>query len=158
MFYEAKQMFGNPSLLTRIAVGKGIGLIIGLIGVVSMSYFTPDTDWFFRLGILLWYPTVGAIVGVFGVYTWHPVLKLPMPWWFRSTIIGAWLNFVLVFIAYNELEVAAALMFGADSLFASPFWFTLEGAFVGLIIGFCATRLGGEGIEAVAADAKTGMS
>jgi len=114
----------------------------------------PDADWLFRLGILFWYTTVGAIIGVYGVFTWHPILKLPMPWWFRSTVIGAWLNFVLVFFAYDNLELLLTSLFGAGSILASPFWFTLEGAIVGVIIGFCATRLGGEGMDTVAADKK----
>ena len=78
------EMFAKPSLITRIAVGKGVGLIFGLIGFVSLPYFVPEAGWLIRWGILLWYVTVGAIIGVFGVFTWHPVLKLPMPWWVRA--------------------------------------------------------------------------
>ena len=40
-------------------------------------------------------------------------------------------------------------MFGDDGPFASPFWFTVEGGVVGLVMGFFATRLGGEGKETV---------
>ncbi len=39
--------------------------------------------------------------------------------------------------------------FGLNGLLASPFWFVLEGAIVGMIIGYCATRFGGEGKETV---------
>jgi uncharacterized membrane-anchored protein YhcB (DUF1043 family) len=38
-------------------------------------------------------------------------------------------------------------MFGEGEVMQSPFWFTGEGAIVGLIIGYLATRLGGEGPE-----------
>ena len=31
-------MFGNPSLVTRIAVGKTVGLAFGLIGFLMMPY------------------------------------------------------------------------------------------------------------------------
>jgi hypothetical protein len=31
----------------------------------------------------------------------------------------------------------------------SPFWLTAEGAFVGFVIGYFATRFGGEGSETV---------
>lgn len=34
-------------------------------------------------------------------------------------------------------------------MICSPFWFVLEGAVIGLIIGFFATRFGGEGAETV---------
>ncbi len=72
-------MFGKPSLVTRIAIGKGIGFLVGLIGFISLPFFLPEAGWLIRWGILLWYTTLGAIIGVFGVFTWHPVLKLPMP-------------------------------------------------------------------------------
>lgn len=80
-------MFKNPSLITRIAIGKIIGFLFGLIGFIFMPYFFPDTGWLFRWGILLWYTTVGAIIGVFGVFTYHPILKLHFPWWFRAPLL-----------------------------------------------------------------------
>ena len=142
-------MFSNPSLITRIAIGKGIGFIVGLAGFVSLPFFLPDASWLLRWGILFWYTTVGAVIGVFGVFTWHPILKLPMPWWLRSTWIGAWMNFVLTFFAYNDLKDIMVHGFGPNGVLSSPFWFVLEGAVVGLIIGYFATRFGGEGKEAV---------
>lgn len=143
-------MFAKPSLITRIAVGKGVGLIFGLIGFVSLPYFVPEAGWLIRWGILLWYVTVGAIIGVFGVFTWHPVLKLPMPWWVRAPFVGAWMNFVLTFFAFDAMKAIMVTMFGADGPLASLFWFTAECAIVGLIMGYFATRFGGEGRETVA--------
>jgi hypothetical protein len=137
-------LFEKPSLITRIAIGKGIGAFVGLIGFMAVPYFLPEVDILIRWGILLWYTTVGAVVGMVGVFTWHPVLHLPMPWWFRSTIIGAWMNFVLVFFAY---DVMAEMMMAVMGTAYSPFWFTLEGAIIGLLIGYFATRFGGEGPE-----------
>ncbi len=142
-------MFGNPSLMTRIAIGKGIGCIVGLLGFVSLPFFLPDASWLFRWGILLWYTTVGAVIGVFGVFTWHPILKIPMPWWFRSTVIGAWMNFVLTFFAYSDMKAIMVNSFGPNGVLSSLFWFVLEGAIVGIIIGFFATLFGGEGKETV---------
>ncbi len=142
-------MFGNPSLFTRIAIGKGIGFVIGLAGFLLLPYFVAEADWLIRWGILLWYTTVGAVIGMFGVFTWHPVLKLPMPWWVRAPIVGAWMNFVLTFFAYDAMKAMMLSMFGPDGVLASPFWFTAEGAVVGLVIGYFATRFGGEGPETV---------
>ena len=142
-------MFGNPSLMTRIAVGKGIGFLFGLFGFLLLPYFYPETDWLLRWGTLFWYTTLGAVVGLFGVFDYHPILKLPMPWWFRAPLIGAWLNFVLTFFAYDQFEVMMIAAFGADSIFRSPFWFAGEGAVVGLVIGYFATRFGGEGAATV---------
>jgi len=147
-------MFNNPSLITRIAIGKSIGLAFGLIGLIFMPFFLPEAGWMIRWGILLWYTTLGAIVGVFGVITYHPILKLPLPWWFRAPLIGGWMNFVLTFFAYDVMQQMLVFMFGQDGLFSSPFWFVLEGALIGLIIGYVATRFGGEGKEAVDTDPK----
>ncbi len=138
-------MFNNPSLITRIAIGKAVGFIFGLSGFIFLPYFLPEADLFIRWGILLWYTTLGAIIGVFGVFTYHPILKLPLPWWFRSTIIGAWMNFVLTFFAFDVMQAMMFSVFGENGVITSPFWFTAEGALVGLIMGYLATKFGGEG-------------
>ena len=142
-------MFEKPSLMLRVAVGKVIGLAFGLAGFVVLLVLYPETGWRTAWGILLWYTTVGAIIGVFGVFTYHPVLRMPMPWWFRAPLLGAWMNFVLTFFAYDVMEELMIAFFDAHGTLASPFWFTLEGAIVGLVIGYFATRIGGEGKEAV---------
>ncbi len=138
-------MFGNPSLMTRIAIGKTLGLVIGLIGFISLPYIAPETSSLFQWGVLLWYTTLGAIIGMFGVFNWHPLLNLPLPWWFRAPYVGAWMNFVLTFFAFDQLEAVLVSFFGSQSIFTNPFWFVLEGAIVGLIIGYFATKFGGEG-------------
>ena len=142
-------MFEKPSLMMRIAIGKAIGFLFGLAGFMLLPYFLPDSGWLLRWGILLWYTTVGAFIGVFGVVTYHPVLTLPMPWWFRATLVGAWMNFVLVFFAYDAMAAMMVSLFGEGGVLSSPFWFTVEGAIIGLIIGYFATVFGGEGIETV---------
>ena len=142
-------MFSKPSLTTRIAIGKGIGFLVGLIGFIVLPTILPEADPLIRWGILFWYTTVGAIIGVFGVYTWHPILKLPLPWWFRAPLVGAWMNFVLPFFAYDTMRALLVNLFGDKGMVSSPFWFTAEGALIGLIIGYFATRFGGEGKESV---------
>jgi hypothetical protein len=142
-------MFDKPSLTTRIAIGKGIGFLFGLAGFILLPFFLADADWLIRWGVLLWYTTLGAIIGVFGVYTRHPILKLPMPWWFRAPLVGAWMNFVLTFFAHDTMKAMMLAMFGEQGVMTSPLWFTAEGAIVGFIIGYFATRFGGEGKEAV---------
>tara|TARA_B110000977_G_C10886605_1_gene419668 strand:- start:475 stop:687 length:213 start_codon:yes stop_codon:yes gene_type:complete len=62
-------MFDNPALVKRIGIGKVIGLVFGFIGFISIPYFLPEADWLLRWSILLWYTTIGAIIGVlFGYY------------------------------------------------------------------------------------------
>ncbi|MGI9219697.1 MAG: hypothetical protein ACR2QS_01515 [Woeseiaceae bacterium] len=140
-------MFGNPSLMTRIAVGKTIGLIVGLIAFFSLPHFLPEADSMLRWGLLLWYITFGAIIGVFGVFTYHPVLKMPMPWYINAPFMGGWLNFVLVFFAHDDMTAMMLRIFGENGALSSPFWFAAEGAIIGLIIGYFANRFGGEGPE-----------
>jgi hypothetical protein len=135
--------------MTRIAIGKAIGFVLGLTGFILLPYFLPDAGWLLRWGILFWYTTLGAIIDVFGVFTYHPVLKLPFPWWIRSTVLGAWMNFVLTFFAYDDMQAMMYAVFGTDGALSSPFWFVLEGALIGLLIGYFATRFGGEGAETV---------
>jgi hypothetical protein len=143
------RMFEKPSLVTRIAIGKGVGFAVGLAGFLLLPVFVPEAGWLIRWGVLLWYTTLGAIIGVFGVFDRHPILKLPMPWWVRAPFLGAWMNFVLTFFAYDTMKDMLVAMFGAEGVLTSPFWFTLEGALVGLLIGYLATRFGGEGKETV---------
>ena len=140
------------SLITRIVIGKTIGLIVGLVGFVSLPYFSAGASELARWGVLLWYITFGAIIGVYGVITWHPVLRLPMPWWFRSSVIGAWLNFVVAFFTFETIGSSLAPGFGMTNFAGFAAAFALEGAIVGLIIGFVATRIGGEGAAIVDAE------
>ena len=138
-------MLGNPSLITRIVVGKSIGFVFGLAGLIFLPHFLPDVGWMPRLGIFFWYTTVGAVIGVFGVMNWHPVFNLPMPWWIRAPFLGAWMNFVLVFFAHDLMSEMLVAVFGEHGAMQSPFWFVAEGAIIGLVIGYFATKLGGEG-------------
>lgn len=146
-----QELFDKPSLVTRIAVGKAVGMAVGLLGLVFLTYFAPDAGWLLRIGIVLWYTTVGAIIGLMGVFDRHPVFRLPLPWWFRAPLVGGWMNFVLTFFAFDTMRDLLVAFFGTESMLTSPWWFTLEGAVVGLVIGYAATRLGGEGRETVPA-------
>ncbi len=138
-------MLENPSLTTRIVIGKSIGFALGLIGLIVIPFLWPDSGWMERIAFLFWYTTIGAFVGLVGVMTWHPLLRMPMPWWFSSVLIGAWMNLVLTLFIYDRLaEMMLELPVGGG-LFQSPFWFVAEGAIVGLVIGYFATRFGGEG-------------
>ena len=138
-------MFGNPSLVTPIAIGKAVGLAFGLVGFIFLPHFWPEASLFLRTSILFWYTTLGAIIGVFGVFTYYPILRLPMPWWIRAPLMGGGMNFVLTFFAYDAMQTLLIYMFGYDRVLNSPFWFVVEGAIIGLIMGYLATHLGGEG-------------
>ncbi len=137
--------FGSQSLATRIAIGKACGMAFGLLGFLTLPYLSPDSDPLLRWGVLGWYITVGAVIGGFGVMTWHPALELPMPWWLRGPVIGGWMNFVLVLMAYDALAKIMTDSFGRNGPITSPFWFIVEGVLFGLVVAYLAARYGGEG-------------
>ena len=138
-------MFQNSSLTTRIAVGKGIGFTIGITAFLFIPYFLPEHSATLKWGVFLWYITFGAIIGVFGVYTKLPIINIKIPWWIRGAYVGAWLNFIISLVAYNELEQLMIAVFGENGFIASPFWIVLEGVIFGIAIDFFATKFGGEG-------------
>jgi len=138
-------MFEENSLTTRIAIGKGIGLLIGFSAFIFIPYFLPEASATLKWGVFLWYITFGAIIGVFGVYTNIPLIGSAMPWWIRGAYIGAWLNFTISLIAYDDLALLLISVFGENGLFVSPFWMVFEGAVIGFMIDYFATRFGGEG-------------
>ncbi len=140
-------MFHSNSLMTRIAVAKSIGFVFGLLTFFTVPVFWPQISGRALWGLLFWYTTLGAVVGLFGVFTWHPILKMRMPWWFRGPSLGIWLNFLLMLFIYDNWVLVMA-----DSMFASPIWFIIEGAVLGLLIDWLATRIGGEGAQIVVND------
>ena len=142
-------MFENPSLNTRVGIGKAIGFLFGLLGFIFMTYFLPDVGWMFRWGVLLWYTAVGAMIGVFGVFTYHPVLRIPWPWWLRAPLLGAVMNSILVLFTFDDIQSVMTSLFGESGILSSPFWFAAEGAIIGLVIDYLATRFGGEGKETI---------
>ncbi len=132
------------SLPKRMLIAKGLGVIIGLFGFFMLPVIWDGADSMLRWGILLWYTTFGAIIGIFGLLTTHPCWKsISLPFWVRGTLIGAWMNFVLVFFAHAQMldMLESVNIMGLTC----PFWFVLEGAILGFIIDMLATKYGGEG-------------
>jgi len=140
----------KPSLTTRIGVGKLAGFFVGLSAFVFMPLFLPDVSQMTLWAFLLWYTTMGAVIGVYGVFDFHPVLEMPFPWWIRAPLLGAWFNFVLLLFIYDQLSAyLASLPLSLGAFFSLPLWFIIEGGFVGLLIGWLCTWTGGEGAATV---------
>ena len=132
----------RPSITTRLVVAKTLGMLFGLMALVGVSIILPESGWLPRLGLLFWYVTMGGFIGITGVLDLHPVLNIQLPWWIRGPFVGAWMNFVLVFFAY---DLMTEVIRGASGHELSPFWFVLEGGVIGAIIGWASTYFGGEG-------------
>ncbi|WND03771.1 hypothetical protein QGN29_05200 [Temperatibacter marinus] len=144
-------MTKTSSLMKRIIIGKSLGFLFGLIGTLAYLMLDPTIAMRFQVGFVLWYTTLGAIVAMMGVYTYHPLLKLSLPWWFRGTLMGVWMNFLLVLFAP---DVVTRIFTTMDIGLTSPYWLLLEGAVFGLLIDYLATRYAGEGAACALADQK----
>jgi len=139
-----KSLLTNPLLIRRIGIGKAIGFLIGLAGFVLLPVLVPDSGWLLRWGLLFWYLTLGALVAMACIITQPPISEPPMPWWLVAPGLGAWMNFVLALFAYDAMAMVMVSVFGENGILQSPFWFALEGALVGLLIGYAVTRFGGQ--------------
>jgi hypothetical protein len=130
----------------RTALAKGVGFIIGLIGFFLVPALVPGEGLWLRIGILLWYTTVGAMIGVLGLFDHHPFFGFPMPFWFRGIVFGGWANLLLVFLMHDRLSVIMQRLEGPLAVFGNPLWIVAEGAVVGLIVDAAATAVTGDGM------------
>lgn len=137
-------MFELPSLSTRIAIGKMVGLLIGLCSFVMMPLVDPETGEQARWGILLWYPTMGAMIALSEQFEAEGGFFMPINWWLRGLMIGGWLNLLVALIAGDLVGGILAGIFGSASPLASPYWFAAMGAFAGLAIAYVIRIICGE--------------
>lgn len=128
-----------------VAIGKLIGFLVGLAGFFMLPELLPDAPARLHWGILLWYVTFGAVVGAFGTSPQPEFIPVRLPWWLRAPLIGAWLDFVLTFFAWDQMKSLLVAFYGGTGPLTSPWWFALEGAIIGLLIGYVATKLGKSG-------------
>jgi hypothetical protein len=138
----------NTYIIKRVGTAKMVGFLIGLIAFLVIPTIWPSESMWLRIGILLWYGTFGAFIGIIGLFNEHPVFKFRMPFWFRGLVFGAWLNLVLAFLMHDKLAVLIPQVGGVLTGFRNPFWIVLEGAVLGLLIDGIATRVAGEGMPA----------
>jgi hypothetical protein len=143
-------MFNNPSMIMRITYGKTIGLVLSAAGILLFADWFPGMTLAAKWGFIFYYIMIGALIGLTGIMTYNPVIKMPMPWWFRGPWLGGWMNFILMLFIYDDLATMQAQVFGAGALFSSPWWFVFEGAIIGLFMDFICTKFAGEGLATVA--------
>jgi hypothetical protein len=141
----------NQPFVQRVLYGKIVGLIIGIIALISMVYLLPETGWTIRIATMLYYTTIGAVVGMVCIDIDHPVLGIEFKWWVTSIITGAWMNFNLVLFFLDEYEAMLSQSPGFLSNFSSPVWLVLDGAIAGLIIGVVVHRKVGEPAQQISA-------
>ncbi|OKL42371.1 hypothetical protein [Pseudovibrio exalbescens] len=134
-----------PSLNRRLAAAKAVGLVVGLVIFFITPLVWPDADMMLRIGMLLWYVTLGGIIGLAGVLDRHPALGIALPWWLLAPLLGGWMNLVIVLFTYDRFKALTLSNFGDVGIYASPFWFVPEGVLFGLVAGGVAHLAGGSG-------------
>lgn len=137
-------MLAKPSLILRITIGKSIGFIVGLM-FFFLAPIYGESDVLFRMGVVLWFTTMGAFVGLFGVMTEYPIIHLPLPWWFRGPLIGSFMMLVLWLVAHERMDAMVVNIMGEGAFISSGLWTVADGGFLGLIMAWFATKFGGEG-------------
>ncbi|MEL6197678.1 MAG: hypothetical protein AAF698_01315 [Pseudomonadota bacterium] len=138
-------MHNGPTLLTRLAVAKMVGLFIGLTGFLLIPLITPGAPEAARWGVLLWYPTMGAIIAMLEVLHDGGALPWNLPWWLRGAVVGGWMNTLCVMLGHDFMADFMTALFGAGSPLATPLLFVPEGAAAGTVIAYLVMRFGGEG-------------
>ena len=130
----------------RLAIAKTIGFIFWLIWFFILPIMFGEKDLMLRLAILFWYTTLWGIIWIFGIMDKHPVLNFSMPFWFRWSLMWAWMNFLLVLFIYDRFVL---MMQGTIIDWISPFWIIIEWVIIWIIIDFFATKFAWEGKKLV---------
>ena len=129
----------DSSAATRLALGTAFGALIGLGAFVLVPVLAEEADPWLRWGLLLWHPTLGAVAA--GLAD-HGPARLPR--WAAGALVGGWMTAVLTFFAHGQIRLVLQAVLGGDAAFTSPFWFVLEGALVGALVGLAIDRFGAE--------------
>lgn len=139
-------MLHTHSITGRVFVGEIIGFTIGVLALVLLPLLSIDTSLEFRLGFLLLMVTMGATIGFVGMFTHHPLFPfIAMPWWIRGSSIGVLFFLILVLLAKDSLLPLMSLDMVVWMGFTSPYWALIDGAILGGLIGYSATKICGEG-------------
>gem|GEM_PF-6543078 len=81
-FFNMKALANMSPFMKRVALGKAIGLIFGLSGLLYLVLYT-ETSTQFAFGMLFWYMMTGVVIGAFGFMNKHPIFNFKMNWMFR---------------------------------------------------------------------------
>lgn len=135
-----------PGLYKRTACAKMIGLVISLIFIVLMNTIFEFTgSAYFLWGLLLWYPTLGGIIGIMGVMDKYPILNIKLTY-IRGAMIGGFMNLLLGLMAFEQVAGVYKTIFGSIPGDGAVFCgLILEGVLVGLFMDYVVTKKHGEG-------------
>lgn len=138
-------MFHLHSVTGRIAIGKSIGFVVGLLVMLALPAFDMPILGMFGLGTLLMFVLMGAMTGFVGMYDRHPVFSFKMTWWLRGVVVGIIFMLMYILFTYDSLEIIMQSVYVSWMGLESPFWALLDGATIGLVMSFAETKFAGEG-------------
>ena len=129
-------------LLAGTAAGKLVAFAMGVGVYFALPHLVTDLSVCGRWAILFWYPSLGGIIGISNVVKTEPILNLRLHWWQRAPILGAWMNFMVVLFANEGMRELTMTIHFSNGVLSSPFWFVLDGAVIGVIVGYVSTKAG----------------
>jgi len=142
----AKKRTRPTSLTLRIALGKLFGAAIGGIIFLALPVLSTDIDLALRFGMWGWYILLGAVIGMSGIYTTHPVLKMRMPSLLRGAMIGFGMNLVLGALIFSHMNAAFANYSDFQFSTSMPIiQVAIEGLIWGALIDWLITFYAGDG-------------
>ncbi len=138
-------MFNIHSITGRVFVGKMVGLIMGLIVMLTMPSFNMPVFSRFGFGTLIMFVLMGAMTGFMGLFNRHPLLDFKMPWWISGPLVGSVFMLMFILFTYDTLDVVMQSSLVEWMGLRSPYWALTDGIFIGGLMGFLETKLAGEG-------------
>jgi hypothetical protein len=138
-------MFQLHSVTGRIAIGKGIGLIVGIVSMTFLPSFGFSVFSMFGFGTLLVFVLMGAMIGFMGQFDRHPVLDFKMTWWMRGAVVGFVFMLMYILLSYASLETIMQSNIVSWMGLSSPFWALIDGVIIGALMGFIETKVAGDG-------------
>jgi len=133
------------SVAGRVAVGKTIGFLVGLLCIVLLPTFGYPGLSMFGLGTLLMFMLMGVMTGFMGQMDRHPVFDFQMPFWLRGGMVGFAFMLMYILLSYNDLTIIMQSAWVSWTGLVSPFWALIDGVTIGILMGWLETKFCGEG-------------
>lgn len=145
-----KKFKGKPNLLTRLVLGKLLGL--GLGGTIFLTVPSMVAEPFPLLGwgFLCWYVLFGSMIGLAGIFDKHPLFGWSFGPLLRGALLGGLMHLGLGLLMADTLAwVAQNYPFSSFSAQSPVIGFVFEGVIWGIIFDLVCTRYGGQGKKLV---------
>lgn len=138
-------MFKIKSVTGRIAIGKIIGFIVGIIVILLSPMFGFSIFSMFGFGTLIMFVLMGVMIAFVGQYDKHPVFDFNLSWWLMGSLVGFIFMLMYILLSYNSIEAIMRSNLVSWVGLSSPFWTLLDGAILGAFIAFVQKQIAGKG-------------